>query len=171
MTLSLSNLKTSKKRKSKRVGRGNASGRGTYSSRGMKGQRSRSGGKNKLKRKGLKQFLSQIPKSRGFRSIHPSYEIVNIKQLENKFKDGDIININVLTKIGLVSTKKTGVKILGHGEFKTKLNVFANSFSKSAENAIKKAGGTINIIITQKQKEKAAGKIAKEERAKKKGNK
>jgi len=171
MTLSLSNLKSVKKRKAKRVGRGNASGRGTYSSRGMKGQRSRSGGKNKLKRKGLKQFLAQIPKSRGFRSIHTSHEIVNTKQLDSKFKDGDIVNIKNLTQLGLVSTKKTGVKILGHGEFKKKLNVYANSFSKSAENAIKKAGGTINIVITQKQKEKAAGKLAKEERAKRKANK
>ncbi|MFA6254919.1 MAG: hypothetical protein WC675_02675 [Patescibacteria group bacterium] len=52
--LTLHNLKVNKKarKKSKRVGRGNASGHGTYSTRGLKGQKSRSGGKGGLKRRG-----------------------------------------------------------------------------------------------------------------------
>lgn len=152
MEITLSNLKASKRRKSKRAGRGDASGKGSYSGRGMKGQKSRSGGKNKLKRRGLKQFLLQIPKSRGFRSIHDSFQAVNISSLEDKFKDGDLVNSNILLQKCLIRTKKHKIKILGHGEIKKKLNVWAHSFSKTAENAIKKAGGTVNIIVDTKKK-------------------
>jgi len=152
MEITLSNLKKSGKRKSKRLGRGDGSGKGTYSGRGLKGQRSRSGGKNKLKRRGLKQFLLQIPKSRGFRSIHASFQAVNIKSLNDKFNDGDLINKNILLNKGLIRTKKLKVKILGQGEIKKKLNIWAHSFSKTAESAINKAGGSVNVIKDTKKK-------------------
>lgn len=150
MAITLSNLKSPRKHKTKRVGRGDGSGKGTYSGRGLKGQRSRSGGKNKLKRRGLKQFLLQIPKSRGFRSIHSSWQAVNIKSLNDKFSDGDLVNKNILLIKKLIRTKKIKVKILGQGEIKKKLNVWADGFSKSAENAINKAGGTVNKVKDEK---------------------
>jgi len=152
MELNLSNLKSAKHKTSKRVGRGDGSGKGTYSGRGLKGQKSRSGGKNKLKRRGLKQFLQQIPKTRGFRSMYSSFQAVNIKSLEAKFNDGDLVNVNNLLAKGLIRTKKIKVKILGHGEIKKKLDIWAHGFSKTAENAIKKAGGSVNIIMDVKKK-------------------
>ncbi|MDP2684111.1 MAG: 50S ribosomal protein L15 [bacterium] len=152
MEITLSNLKKSGKRKSKRLGRGDGSGKGTYSGRGLKGQRSRSGGKNKLKRRGLKQFLLQIPKSRGFRSIYASFQAVNLKSLNDKFNDGDLVNKNILLNKGLIGTKKLKVKILGSGEIKKKLNIWADSFSKTAESAINKAGGSVNIVKDTKKK-------------------
>ncbi|PIY78798.1 MAG: 50S ribosomal protein L15, partial [Parcubacteria group bacterium CG_4_10_14_0_8_um_filter_35_7] len=88
MSLSLHNLKSRKRKKRKRVGRGNASGHGTYSGRGLKGQKSRSGGKKGLKLKGFKVIIQNIPKTRGFKSIHPKMEIVNTGDLEKKFKEG-----------------------------------------------------------------------------------
>jgi len=146
MVLSLSNLKSFKQKSRRRKGRGDGSGRGTYSGRGLKGQRSRSGGRKNLKRKGLKQFLQQIPKSRGFKSMYPSFEVVNIRDLNNKFEKGEIITLNKMLKVGLINTKVKGVKILGQGKLNKKFIVQAHSFSKSAENAIKKAGGKTELI-------------------------
>ena len=145
MELNLSNLKSYPHKKIKRVGRGDASGHGTYSTRGQKGQKSRSGGKSGLKRKGLKQFLQQIPKSRGFKAIHKKMEIVNIGQLNKIFKDGEVIDLDKIFKAGLVKNKNRGIKVLGSGQLTKKFLVRVNSFSKSAENAIKKAGGNVEV--------------------------
>ncbi|MBU0597952.1 50S ribosomal protein L15 [Patescibacteria group bacterium] len=156
MNLSLSNLTTAKEKTRKRRGRGDGSGRGTYSTRGMKGQRSRSGGKSGLKRRGLKQYLQQIPKSRGFKSIHLSNMVVNISDLEKNFETGEVINLSKMHKAGLIKINQKRVKVLGSGKIKKKLTVQAHSFSKSAMEAIKKAGGSIEIInpIETSKKEK-----------------
>lgn len=128
--LNLSNLKSADKKKKKRVGRGDASGSGTYSGRGMKGQRSRSGGKGGLKFKGLKASLTKLPKLRGFKSQQAEMPIINLVDLEKKYKDGDSVEL-------------CGFKVLARGELKKKLTVKASAFSKSAENAITKVGGKI----------------------------
>lgn len=146
MALALSNLKSFKQKVCRRVGRGDGSGRGTYSGRGLKGQKSRTGGRKKLKRKGLKQFLHQIPKSRGFKSMYPSFKPINVRELNAKFDNGEVITLNKILKAGLIKTKADGVKILGHGKLDKKFTVQAYNFSKSAENAIKKAGGKIELI-------------------------
>jgi len=153
--LTLSNLKPAKgaTKKRKKVGRGGK--RGTYSGRGMKGQRSRSGGKGGLKALGFKQTLQRIPKKRGFKSLRPIMEVVNLIDLENKFNDNDIINIKQLIKTGLIDNGKNGVKILGQGKLSKKFIVMANAFSKSAEKAIVDAGGEI-IKKARKQKIKKA---------------
>jgi len=121
MTLSLHTIKPAKgaKKKKKRVGRGGK--RGTYSGRGIKGQRARSGGKRGLKRLGMRPLMEQTPKLRGFKSLKKKPEILNLKDLQNKFKDGDKITPQVLLKKGLVDKIKNGVKILGDGEIKVKL--------------------------------------------------
>lgn len=146
MTLNLSNLKSHKGRKRKRVGRGDGSGRGTYAGRGLKGQRSRSGGKRNLKRRGLKQSLQQIPKSRGFKSFRPVYNTVNIIQLSDVFESGAVVSPARMLAAGLVKSKKR-IKVLGHGVLKKKMTIQAHRFSKFAEHAIKKAGGNIQVII------------------------
>lgn len=128
--LNLNNLKSADKKKKKRVGRGDASGHGTYSGRGLKGQRSRSGGKGGLKYKGLKQSLTKLPKLRGFKSLKPDLPIINIEDLEKKYKAGETVDL-------------CGYKVLAQGEIKKKLTVKASAFSKVAENAITKAGGKI----------------------------
>jgi len=156
MNLSLSNLTSAKEKVRKRRGRGDGSGRGTYSTRGMKGQRSRSGGKGGLKRMGLKQYLQQIPKSRGFKSIHPANTVVNISDLEKKFESGEVISLSKMNKAGLIKINRQSVKILGSGKIKKKFTVQAHSFSKTAQEAIKKAGGSIEIInpVEDSKKEK-----------------
>lgn len=146
MELSLANLKSYQRKDRKRVGRGDASGHGTYSGRGQKGQKSRSGGRKGLKRMGLKQFLRQIPKKRGFKSFYPKRQVVNIGDLEKKFKENEIITPEKLMEKGLLKSAYPGVKILAQGKLTKKLIVRAHGFSKSAESAIKKAGGRIEYI-------------------------
>ena len=143
MTLSLHTIKPAKgaKKKKKRVGRGGK--RGTYSGRGIKGQRARSGGKRGLKRLGMRPLMEQTPKLRGFKSLKKKPEILNLKDLQNKFKDGDKITPQVLLKKGLVDKIKNGVKILGDGEIKVKLEVSGCQVSRSAKEKIEKAGGRV----------------------------
>jgi large subunit ribosomal protein L15 len=122
MTLRLHTIKPAKgsTKKRKRVGRGNASGHGTYSGRGLKGQKSRSGGKNGLKRLGMKTTLLNIPKKRGFKSQKPKNQVVNLADINKYFKDGDTVDPQSLLKAGLIDTIKLPVKILGKGELKLK---------------------------------------------------
>jgi len=144
MALSLNNLKPSKGayKKKKRVGRGDASGHGTYSCRGMKGQRSRSGGKNRLKVKGMKRMIQQIPKKKGFTSLQKKPQTVNLEVLEKHFEDGALVNPKSLQKNGLIGKMKGEVKILGKGELSKKLTIKDCLLSKSAAEAIKKSGGS-----------------------------
>lgn len=108
-------------KKKKRLGRGNSSGLGTYSGRGLKGQKARSGvSRNKLKRLGMKQNLLQIPKSRGFKSLTPKNQVVNIELINDNFKDNDIISPETLLAKNLISKQDKPVKILGKGELKLK---------------------------------------------------
>ena len=142
--MQLHELKPSHKLKTKkRVGRGGK--RGTYCGRGMKGQKSRSGVKKKPGFEGGKTPLwRQLAKQKGFKSIYPKNEIVNLGQLNKKFSDGDIITLKRLQKKGLVDNIKVGVKILGDGNIDKRLEVKGVEVSKSAKEKIEKAGGKIS---------------------------
>lgn len=146
MSLSLHTIKPARgsaKRK-KRIGRGNASGHGSYSTRGLKGQRARSGGRNKLKRLGFKQILAATPKNRGFKSDKPKNQIVNLKDLNGSFSDGDKINGSSLLKAGLAKSLKGEIKILGQGELTLKNLEFQGvKLSQSVKAQIEKMGGKI----------------------------
>lgn len=144
MTYSLSNLKRprSDKRAKKRVGRGSGSGRGTYSGRGIKGQKARSGGKKKLNRRALFQsLLIRTPKLRGFSREGEKTKILNLRDLEIKFKDGEAVSLPILRKRGLADRRDKRLKILGDGVLNKKLTVTARAFSARAKEAIEKAGG------------------------------
>ncbi|MEA2088809.1 MAG: 50S ribosomal protein L15 [Patescibacteria group bacterium] len=140
MSLSLHNLKPNKKsvKKKKRVGRGNSSGTGTYSGRGIKGQRSRSGGKNKLKRLGMRQVIFATPKKKGFKSGRPKNQIVNFIDINKHFKDGSEISPKALLKVRLIDTIKVPVKILGKGKLEIKnLKFVGVKMSASVKEKIK----------------------------------
>ncbi|MEI6288277.1 MAG: 50S ribosomal protein L15 [bacterium] len=145
MTLNLSNLKPAKgsKKTARRVGRGGK--RGSYSGKGMKGQRARSGGKGGLKALGFKQTLMRTPKTRGFKSDKPKMSVVNIADLETKFKAGDIIDARKLMRLGLVENAKNGIKILGTGKLTKKFTVIAQAYSVVAKRAIEEAGGEATL--------------------------
>jgi large subunit ribosomal protein L15 len=148
--LKLCNIRPEEKstgKKRKRVGRGNGSGHGTTSGRGTKGQLSRSGGKVRLGFEGGQMPLHRrIPHLPGFKNTRKKeFNILNIRELD-KFKSGDVVDYETLSKKGLLMKKDRPLKILGNGEIKKKLTVKANFFSKSAIEKIEAAGGKAEII-------------------------
>ncbi|MFA4830941.1 MAG: 50S ribosomal protein L15 [Patescibacteria group bacterium] len=132
-------------KKSKRVGRGNASGKGTYAARGLKGQKARSGGKGGLKRLGFKQSLQKVPKLRGFNSLYPKKGVVTLATLERVCSEEEKVTPVLLAKKGVVRSSLNGVKIVASGELKKKLEIRHCIASKKAIELIEKAGGTITF--------------------------
>jgi len=148
----LSNLKYAEgsRKKRKRVGRGEGSGHGGQSTKGMNGQRSRSGSKRRAWFEGGQMPLQRrIPKF-GFTNIFKeTYQVVNLNALQriaNENKIEKVINLEELKKLGLISSTKKPVKILGKGELKTKIDLEVNAVSKSAKEKIESAGGSIKLI-------------------------
>ena len=131
------------KRKSKRVGRGNASGKGNYSARGLKGQRARSGGKSGLKIKGAKRTIQSTPKLRGFRSLANKPATITLRNIEKKFKDGDVVSIVTLKEKKLINKNIKSAKVVLSGELTKKIILDGVGFTKTAEEKIKAAGGEI----------------------------
>ena len=132
----------------RRIGRGPGSGLGGNSTRGHKGAKARSGYKRKIGFEGGQMPLQRrIPKA-GFKNInHKEYFAINLSTLQSLAESKN------LTKIGLEELRAASlvkgnvlVKILGNGELKAKIDVEANAFSKSAEEAIKAVGGNATII-------------------------
>lgn len=132
----------------KRIGRGEGSGHGGTSTRGMNGAKQRSGYSAKLGFQGGQMPIQrQLPKF-GFTNIRKiEYKVINLSSLQSlSEKLGvDTISREVLIQNGLVS-KNDLVKILGNGELKSKLNVSANAFSKSAIAKIEALSGTATVI-------------------------
>jgi large subunit ribosomal protein L15 len=119
--LSLNSIPASSGKKDrKRVGRGNASGHGTYSTRGQKGQKSRSGVSN-LKRLGMKQQLLQTPKTRGFKSLQPKNQVVNVKLINFNYKEGETVSPTTLFERNIISRISLPVKILGKEKLTVKV--------------------------------------------------
>ncbi len=134
------------KKRPKRVGRGRSSGHGKTSTRGHKGQKARSGGGVRPGFEGGQMPLSRRLPKRGFTNIfRKEYTILNVCDLEQRFKAGDEITPEVLVKNGLIR-KKDRIKILGEGKLTKGLKVRAHAFSKKAQERIKEAGGEIEVI-------------------------
>lgn len=125
------------------IGRGEGSGHGGSATRGRKGQRSRSGdGKMSGFEGGQIPLLRRIPK-RGFTNIsRVAYAVVNIGTLDKLFDSGNDITVEAIHQKG-IAKRNLPVKILGNGEIKKALTIKVDAFSKSAEEKIKAAGGTI----------------------------
>lgn len=125
-----------KAKNKKRIGRGGK--RGTYSGKGIKGQKSRAGHKIRPE---IRDFIKKIPKQRGYRfksfRIRPA--IINLKDLNEKFNNGDTVSPETLLNKGLIAKVKgrmPEVKILSVGELKKKLQFRGCKISKSAEKKI-----------------------------------
>lgn len=132
----------------RRIGRGPGSGLGGTSTRGHKGAKARSGYKRKIGFEGGQMPLQRrIPKG-GFKNInHKEYYAVNISTLQHLADEKQLTKIGLAELIQAGYTKGKGlVKILGNGKLTAKLEVEANAFSKTAEEAIKAAGGNVTIV-------------------------
>ncbi|HMQ01614.1 MAG TPA: 50S ribosomal protein L15 [Candidatus Doudnabacteria bacterium] len=132
--------KSTKRRKV--VGRGLGSGHGTYSTRGANGQKARSGhSKTPARFEGGRQpLVRQVPKSRGFKSIHENATAVKLDLL-NQFADGDEVTISTLKQRGIIAGTVNRVKLL-KGVVKKKLVVKVPA-SATAKTAIEAAGGSV----------------------------
>lgn len=137
-----------KRKARKRVGRGPGSGHGKTSGRGHKGYYSRAGASRRLGFEGGQMPLARRVAKRGFnnKAFAKVVAIVNLSDLERRFQDGGDVTIESLLANDLVSGRFDIVKILGDGDLTVKLNVTAHRFSKTAEEKIQAAGGTVNRI-------------------------
>lgn len=127
----------------KRIGRGQGSGYGGTSTRGHKGAQSRSGYSRKIGFEGGQMPIQRRLPKFGFTPLkRREYKVINLDKLQ-ELADNNITVVDsvVLIKAGLMSPKHI-VKILGNGTLTAKLEVKAHAFSKTAEKAIKTAGGT-----------------------------
>jgi len=139
---------TSPKKTRKRIGRGRGSGCGKTSGRGHKGCLARAGGgPRSLSEGGQMPMFRRLPK-RGFSNFNfrRGFETVNIAELDQRFADGDTVDLDVLRKLRLVQQRWPQVKILAKGRLAKKLIVEAHAFSAKARQAIEAAGGTVRLI-------------------------
>ena len=131
---------------SKRIGRGHGSGNGKTAGKGHKGQNARSGGGVRIGFEGGQMPLARRIPKRGFNNIFAAkYAIVNVSDL-NKFKEGTVVDTELLVASGLVKKVNDGVKILGNGDLTVNLTVKAAKFSQSAIEKIEKAGGKAEVM-------------------------
>jgi len=137
------------KRPRKRVGRGPGSGNGKTAGRGHKGQKSRSGYSRRYGFEGGQMpLVRRIPK-RGFTNIfRVEFQVVNLRDLERVFADGDTVSPEEMIEKGLVRAGKRLVKVLADGELSKKLTVRAHKFSASARVGIEKAGGSCEVVTS-----------------------
>jgi large subunit ribosomal protein L15 len=149
------------RKKRMRVGRGIGSGKGKTSGRGGKGQTARSGVRIKGFEGGQMPLHRRLPK-RGFNNVFRlEYAEVNLDRLQQaidakQLDPAAVINTEALVKAGVVKRARSGVRLLGRGEIKAKVNIEVHDASKSAVAAVEKAGGSVKVLAPAKEEGEAA---------------
>jgi len=145
-----------------RIGRGIGSGSGKTGGRGGKGQTARSGVRIKGFEGGQMPLHRRLPK-RGFNNIFAKdLNEVNLGRVQTAVDAGrldpkDVVDAAALVKAGVLRRAKDGVRLLGNGEIKAKLNFEVYGASKSATAAVEKAGGSVKTLAPKREAgEKAA---------------
>lgn len=138
------------KKNRKRVGRGISAGQGKTAGRGTKGQGARSGGGKGLYFEGGQlPLVRRLPFKRGFTNIfRVEYQEVNVDDLQRIYDDlnESTVTPELLADVGLIRKADQPVVILGRGELTAKLAVQAHRFSKSAQEKIEGAGGSVEKL-------------------------
>src|SRR6187399_3693200 len=146
-----------------RVGRGIGSGKGKTAGRGQKGQKSRSGVAIKGFEGGQMPLHMRLPK-RGFNNpFAKDYAEVNLGQVQKLIDAGKldaktVVDQTALQAAGVARGGKDGVRLLGKGEFTTKLSFKVAGASKGAVAAVEKAGGSVEVIELVSAADKAKAK-------------
>ena len=149
------------RKKRMRVGRGIGSGKGKTSGRGGKGQTARSGVRIKGFEGGQMPLHRRLPK-RGFNNVfRVEFAEVNLDRIQQAIDAGvldagAVINAESLVKSGVLRRPKAGVRLLGRGEIKAKVNIEVYGASKSAIEAVEKAGGSVKMLAPAKEEGEAA---------------
>jgi len=139
-------------RTKKRIGRGIGSGTGKTAGKGHKGQKARSGGNVRPGFEGGQMPLYRRIAARGF-SNYPFkkvYKVVNLTEIDEKYSDGEKVNLETLVEKRIIKKTDKFIKLLGNGELTKKLEVSLEKVSGSAKEKVEKAGGK---IITEENKE------------------
>jgi large subunit ribosomal protein L15 len=150
---------------SKRVGRGIGSGKGKTAGRGHKGQKARSGVATRTFEGGQMPIYRRLPK-RGFKNpFRKVYVPVNLDRLQAAVDAGRLdpaqpVNLQALRDAGLVSKRRDGVRLLGRGELSAALTIEVDSASRTAIEAVEKAGG--QLVLAQPKPEPATAEPATE---------
>jgi len=145
-------------KKKTKVGRGSSSGLGKTSGRGVKGAKARTGNAIYGFEGGQMPLHMRMPK-RGFNNIFRlDFAEINLDRLQEavdaKTIDGSgVINAETLVASGVLRRAKDGVRLLGRGELKAKLTIEVHGATKSAIEAVEKAGGTVKILAPAKKDE------------------
>ena len=141
-----------------RIGRGIGSGMGKTGGRGGKGQTARSGVRIKGFEGGQMPLHRRLPK-RGFNNIFRlEFAEINLDRIQEavdaKLLDAKAtVNAESLVKARVLRRAKDGVRLLGRGELKARLNIEVHGASKSAIAAVEKAGGTVKILAPANKEE------------------
>jgi large subunit ribosomal protein L15 len=131
----------------KRIGRGHGSGHGKTAGKGHKGQWARSGGGVRPGFEGGQTALARRMPKRGFNNIFATeYTVINVADLEARFENGAVIDLEAMIDAGLVTKVLDGVKVLGNGELTKSFTVKAAKFSATAQSKIEAAGGKAEVL-------------------------
>ncbi|MCS0496698.1 50S ribosomal protein L15 [Ancylobacter sp. MQZ15Z-1] len=142
------------RKKRMRVGRGIGSGKGKTGGRGVKGQTSRTGVAIKGFEGGQMPIHRRLPK-RGFNNIFAlDWNEVSLGRIQTaidagKLDAGTAVTQAALVEAGVLRRAKAGVRVLGGGELKAKVTLEVAHATKSAVEAIEKAGGTVTLLASK----------------------
>ena len=143
----LHDLKPAKgaKKLRKRLGRGSGSGLGTTAGKGTKGQKARTGSKVYPWYEGGQVPLTRRLPKRGFTNakFKKEYEIVNLKDIDALYSEGEIVSFDTLKEKGLIKGRVNAIKILGEGDLSKKLVFKVDKVSKSAHGKIENSQSNI----------------------------
>ena len=134
-----------------RVGRGIGSGKGKTGGRGVKGQKARTGVAIKGFEGGQMPLHRRLPK-RGFTPPNQrDLNEINLGRIQSavdagKLEAGSTVTVEALVAAGVLSKKRDGVKLLGSGELTATLTFQVAGASKSAAEAVQRAGGSVTIV-------------------------
>jgi large subunit ribosomal protein L15 len=143
------------RKKYKALGRGIGSGKGKTSARGGKGQTARTGVALNGFEGGQMPLFMRLPK-RGFKNYtRVEYTVLNLSDIQDLIDSKKIeaknINLDTLKEVGAVKGHSSLIKLLGTGTLNSKIEILVHAASKSAQEAVSAAGGTINLVATAKK--------------------
>ncbi len=149
------------RKRPRRVGRGIGSGKGKTAGRGVKGQKARSGVAVKGFEGGQMPLHRRLPK-RGFKNVFAKrFNEVNLGRIQQAIEAGKLdpaatVDAEALVKAGVLRRAKDGVRLLGEGELKVAVAFSVAGASKSAREAVEKAGGSVTILAPKPQTDEKA---------------
>ena len=149
------------RKRPRRVGRGIGSGKGKTAGRGVKGQKARSGVAVKGFEGGQMPLHRRLPK-RGFKNVFAKrFNEVNLGRIQQAIEAGKLdtaatVDAEALVKAGILRRAKDGVRLLGEGEIKVAAAFAVAGASKSAREAVEKAGGSVTILAPKPQTDEKA---------------